>query len=63
MDLKEEAKQHFKKMQQYNDYLDGQLDNPQKSKGQKYQIKIQLDANNFIMQYAREALRARGITV
>lgn len=61
--LQDEAAKHFDKLKQSLEYHTGKLENPQTPKGVKYQVEREVNALKFVMEYAKEALSQRGITV
>lgn len=61
-DLEAEAKQHIQKLEQSLDYHKNKF-KTETREGVKYIIDKEVKALEFVLQYAREALAARGIWV
>ena len=62
-DLEREAKKHIAKSEQTIDYLMSKVDDESIPERKREFMRKDLEATAFILEYAKEALEARGIKV
>lgn len=62
-DLQSEAKQHFDKLKQSLEYHTKKVNDPATPDGVKHMVQREVNALTFVIEYAKEALKMRGIEV